>query len=187
MTAFPDELHGARLRLCRKRLSDVDDVIHAISISLPELRKWMKWAETMPTRESMVAKADEDTAHFDNDESWAYWIREIDGGQLVGSAALRRGGDRQLEIGYWVRSDRTGRGYATEATAMLTTAAFESALDVATVMVSMDSANTASAAVPQRLGYRRDREYERDVETPGHSGNGIAWVIGRQEWRLRAS
>ena len=187
MAAFPDELRGERLRLCRKRLDDVDEVMDAIATSLPELRTWMSWAQTMPTRESMVTKALEDLAHFDTDESWSYWIRETEGNQLVGSAALRRGGDQELEIGYWVRTDRTGRGYATEAAAMLTSAAFASALDVATVTISMDRANAASAKVPEKLGFHRDEEYERDIETPGHSGAGIAWRIGHDGWRARSS
>lgn len=186
MAALPDELHGERLRLCRWTLDGIDDLITAIASSFAELHTWMTWAETMPTRESSIAIVNEDRARFDSDERWSYWIREIGGGQLVGSAGLsHRGVDDELEIGYWVRSDRTGRGYATEAASILTSAAFNADLGIATVRISMDRANTASAGVPQKLGFVRDREYEREIVTRGHSGNGIAWVIGRNDWLTR--
>jgi len=186
VSALPNELLGQRLRLSRATLDDVDEVLAAIVASFVELHTWMTWAETMPTRESLAAFASESLTRFDSDDKWSYWMRELDGGLLVGSAALtRRGGVDELEIGYWVRTDRTGRGYATEAASVLTSAAFNSDLGVATVKISMDRANSASAAVPQKLGFERDVEYERDILTPGHSGQGVAWVVRRDNWQNR--
>jgi RimJ/RimL family protein N-acetyltransferase len=49
----------------------------------------------------------------------------------------------------------------------------------------MDRANGASAAVPQKLGFERDHSYERDILTPGHSGQGVAWVVRRDAWQNR--
>lgn len=184
MASLPDQLHGARLVLRRWSLDAIDDALAAIDDSFEELHTWMSWAETMPTRDSLVAIVYDGNERFDSGERWAYFVREKEGGRLVGSASLgRRGGDRELEIGYWVRSDRTGRGYATEAAKILTSAAFDSALDVGTVKISMDRANNASAAVPRKLGFTLDDEYEREVITPGHSGRGIAWIISREEWQ----
>ena len=144
----------------------------------------MTWAESMPTRASLVELTVENIVRFDSGDRWAYWIRESEGSLLVGGAALsNRGCLDELEIGYWVRSDRTGRGYATEAARVLTNAAFESGPDVATVKISMDRANAASAAVPQKLGFVRDHLYKRDILTPGHSGQGVAWVVSRAAWQ----
>ena len=39
---------------------------------------------------------------------------------------MRRVGPVAIEIGYWIRSDHAGRGYATEAAAILVEAAGES-------------------------------------------------------------
>jgi RimJ/RimL family protein N-acetyltransferase len=183
VAALPDDLFGDRLHLRRWSLGAIDEVAAAIEASFTELHTWMRWAATMPTHESLTALVREDIALFDADEHWSYWIRERDGGALVGGAGLnRRGVDDELEIGYWVRTDRTGRGYATEAARILTDAAFDADLGIASVKISMDRAHAASAAVPPKLGFRRDAEYERDIETPGHSGSGIAWVIDRHEW-----
>jgi RimJ/RimL family protein N-acetyltransferase len=188
MPVFPTELIGDRLRLYCTADEHVDDILSAIDVSFPELHTWMAWAETMPTHESLTTLVRERRARFNSDERWSYWIRELDGDQLVGSAGLQpRGVDSELEIGYWIRSDRTGRGYASEAAAILTSAAFDTGLAVTTVKISMDRANAASAAVPRKLGFLLDEAYERDVVTPAHSGEGVAWVMTRERWLDRSS
>jgi RimJ/RimL family protein N-acetyltransferase len=186
MAAFPDELVGPRLRLRRWTLEDIDDLFDAVAVSFPELHQWMAWAAMMPTREFLTSQCVESVARFDADDQWSYFLREIHGDQLVGSAGLhRRGADGELEIGYWVRSDRTGRGYASEASGVLTNAAFDADLGISMVKITMDRANAASAAVPRRLGFERDQEFERDVAVPGHSGGAMAWVLTREAWESR--
>lgn len=184
---LPDELFGPRLHLRRKSLDDVDDALAAVTASFDELHVWMKWATTMPSRESLVALTRDDDDRFSADERWSYWIREIRGGQLVGSATLDpRGVVGELEIGYWVRTDRTGSGYATEAANVLTNAAFRYVPTIDSVKISMDRNNAASAAVPRKLGFLRVEEYGREIVTPGHSGTGEAWVTRRHDWLHRA-
>ena len=188
MSSLPDELFGTRLRLTRKSVDDVDEALEGVIASFDELHVWMKWAAMIPSRESLIALALDDDERFRSDERWAYWIREIDAGQLVGSATLdSRGIAGELEIGYWTRSDRTGRGYATEAASILTSAAFVYVPSTTTVKISMDRANSASAAVPRKLGFAPVDEYQREIVTPGHSGVGSAWVTTREEWLRRSS
>jgi len=84
------------------------------------------------------------------------------------------------EIGYWVRSDRTRRGYATAAADALTTAPFDYLSEVMKVIIRMDKANLASAALPPRLGYTLEgEEILRDVVTTGHTGEGWNWAQPR--------
>jgi RimJ/RimL family protein N-acetyltransferase len=187
MSILPDELIGTRLRLKRKTSEDVDDALQTVIDSFDELHVWMKWATSMPSRESLSALSVDDEKRFNSDSRWSYWLREIDGGQLVGSATLEpRGVEGELEIGYWIRSDRTGRGYATAAAGILTSAAFEYVPNTSTIKISMDRANDASAAVPRKLGFVNVEEYEREVVAPGHSGTGSAWVTSRDDWRRRS-
>jgi RimJ/RimL family protein N-acetyltransferase len=47
--------------------------------------------------------------------------------------------------------------------------------------IHCDEANTASAAIPRRLGYRLDRIEERKPEAPGESGRLMIWVRERAE------
>ena len=56
------------------------------------------------------------------------------------------------EIGYWVRSSATGRGFATEATLALTKSGIET-LGLARVEIRCDAKNLRSRAVAERAGY----------------------------------
>jgi RimJ/RimL family protein N-acetyltransferase len=106
----------------------------------------------------------------------------VDSGELVGGAGLHPKGPGTADIGYWVRADRTGRGYATAAARALTEAAFQHLADVHRVTIRMDQANVARAAVPRKLGYRGDREETtRDIVASGHTGKGWIWVYTRPE------
>jgi RimJ/RimL family protein N-acetyltransferase len=60
----------------------------------------------------------------------------------------------RVEIGYWLRPDATGRGYATEAARALVDLAARLP-HVSHVEIRCDPLNTASAAVPARLGFHR--------------------------------
>ena len=119
----------------------------------------------------------------DDDAGWSYLIFEQPAGVIVGSVALHRRTDlSRAEIGYWVRSDRTGRGYATSAAGLVFDAAFCHLADVDRVEIRMDEANLASAAVPDKLGFVLDRREDRPIATPGHAGRGLVWAITRERW-----
>jgi RimJ/RimL family protein N-acetyltransferase len=183
MASFPERLPAGTIELRRWSVESVDELLQAIADSFPELHTWMTWAETMPTRITMLAVLEEDVASFDADKGWQYFLFEMRSGQLVGGGGLhRRGGVGELEIGYRVRTDRTGRGYATQAARALTTAAFDSSLEIVRVKITMDQANDASAAVPRKLGFRLDSHVDHEVVTPGHIGKGSIWAMERSDW-----
>ncbi len=59
----------------------------------------------------------------------------------------------RASIGYWIRSDRTGRGYATEATVLLLVFAFGS-LGLERVEIRVAPRNARSLRIPEKLGVR---------------------------------
>jgi RimJ/RimL family protein N-acetyltransferase len=139
----------------------------------------MTWANELPTREGLAEFLNSAQILFDRDEEWNYVLLEKSTGDVVGSAGLHFKHDlRSREIGYWVRSDRTGRGYATSAAQALSEAAFRY-LSVDRVIIRMDKGNIASASVPAKIGYRLLGEENRPRETPGHTGTGLIWVRER--------
>ena len=125
---------------------------------------------------------------FDRDAEWAYSLIEVATDELVGGCALHpRDGGTLLEIGYWVRSDRHGRGYATAAARCLTDAAFRYLALAERVEIRMDQANVASARVPAKLGYVLDREETRERLARGHTGRGLIWSTTRRGWPSTAT
>lgn len=183
MSTLPPRLDAGALELCAWRAVDVDDVLVAVAASFPELHQWMTWAQTMPTREALRQVLDDGERAFASGEDHPYLLRERGTDDVVGGAGLHwRLEEDRIEIGYWVRSDRTGRGYATAAARALTDAAFAHLDGVRSVQIRMDAANVASARVPAKLGYRLLGEISRDIAAPGHTGRGLVWETDRRQW-----
>lgn len=133
------------------------------------------------TRDSVLEFLNAAESRFDEGVDWAFVLVEADTGDVVGTVALHAKGDPHcVEIGYWVRTDRTRRGYASSAARALTEAAFEY-LDVDRVQIRMDKANVPSAAVPPKIGFALLGEESRPIQTPGHSGTGLVWFRDRAD------
>jgi RimJ/RimL family protein N-acetyltransferase len=180
MALLPDQLDGGHIELQRGRPELSEAIYDATMASFDELHQWMMWANDLPTRAALGEFLIAAETLFDRDEDWNYALVEKLTGDVVGSAGLHFKGDPQSrEIGYWVRSDRTGRGYATSAARALSEAAFRF-LPIDRVTIRMDKANVASASVPPRIGFRLLGEEDRPLVTPGHTGTGLIWVRDRE-------
>jgi RimJ/RimL family protein N-acetyltransferase len=127
----------------------------------------MPWAHAEP--EPLAAKVDllrRFRGHFDLGQDYVYGILARDESAALGGTGLHtRAGDGALEIGYWIRSDSTGRGLATEAASVLTRVAFE-VVGVARVIIRVDPANAASLAVPRKLGFAEEGIQRRVLHGP---------------------
>lgn len=155
----------------------------AISVSLDELRVWMPWARAMPTAEIERALIEASSTRFDRGEDFEYFLFEVSAVELVGAAALHLREPETAEIGYWVRSDRHRRGYATEAARALTSAAFEHVSSVRAVEIRMEKGNAGERPRPVEARLRAHRREDRDIVTPGHTGRGLVWRTTRATWQ----
>jgi RimJ/RimL family protein N-acetyltransferase len=156
-----------------------DAIYQATVASFAEIHQWMIWASERPTREALMEFLVAAQALFDEDQDWNYVLVEKATGEIVGSSGMHSKSDPECpEIGYWVRTDRTGRGYATSAASAIADAAFQY-LPVQRVKIRMDEANVASASVPPKIGFRLLAIEDRPLETPGHTGRGFIWVRDR--------
>ena len=180
---MPDVLEASPLMLIRWRPEDVDDVLDAVRTSFGELRQWMDWAQTMPTSDEQQAVLAAGNAAFDAGTDFGFVFREAATGSLVGGGGVhRRVGPGAVEIGYWIRTDRHNRGYATKAAHVMTDATFEHLEDVDRIEIHMDCANLASARVPEKLGYRLLHTETRAKLAVAHTGEAFVWQTTREEW-----
>jgi RimJ/RimL family protein N-acetyltransferase len=185
---LPDALAAGPVQLLRWHADQLDDLMGAISLSFPELQRWMPWAESMPTAVDELAVLHSGSAAFDADHEWQYLIHETRSGALVGGAGLRRRMTRPvLELGYWIRTDRTGLGYATAAARALANAAFSHVPGIDTVEIHTDAANLASAAIPPKLGFSLVRQEPRSPQTRGGTGTFLVWELERAHAPVRVS
>jgi RimJ/RimL family protein N-acetyltransferase len=137
----------------------------AIDTSLEHLRPWMPWAMQEP--QSVEAKAQLLRAfrgRFDVDEDFVYGLFTPDEREVLGGTGLHtRIGPGALEIGYWVRASRVGRGYAREAAAALTLVAFR-VCGVDRVEIRVEPDNAASLRIPRALGFAEEGTLRRRLQ-----------------------
>lgn len=177
MDTAPPELlpaHPAELR--RWRREDADALHGVIRESREHLVPWMPWAAGQGPRETeeYLARCDEE---WESGEAYMYALTV--GGAVRGSCGLmRRIGPGGLEIGYWLHPAWTGRGLVTRSVGALIAAA-RALPGVDHVAVHHDEANTASAAVPRRLGFTEISRSpaEGGPATPGENGVDVVWRL----------
>ena len=150
----PYRIETERLVIRCYEPSDAQLMKEAVDSSLEHLQRWMPWAHGEPQAlDEKVKLARMFRANFDNDEDFAFGVFTRDETKQVAGCGLhQRGGAGTFEIGYFVREDETRKGIATELTAVLTRAAIEVA-GAFRVDVRVDTSNTASLAVPRKLGF----------------------------------
>lgn len=137
----------------------------AVDASIEHLLPWMPWARFEPQSvEDKVQLLRSFRGQFDLDQNYVYGIFSADEAKQLGGTGLHpRANEGALEIGYWVAAGATGRGIATEVTAVLTRAGFEhAALD--RVDVQVEPANERSLAIPRKLGFTEEGRLRRRLE-----------------------
>jgi ribosomal-protein-serine acetyltransferase len=184
--AFPeDEFAAGEVVIRRWRAEDVQALDEAITVSREHLRPFMSWvsAELVPQREREALITDlikGFDAAFGAGTDYTYGL--LLGPVVVGGCGLHpRIGAGGLEIGYWVRVEYTGRGYATTAARALTTAAFGNAA-IERVEIHHDKANVASRRIPEKLGYELVGEAPSAIDAPGQVGILCTWRVTRDNW-----
>ncbi len=173
---LPEELDAGPLVLRRWREEHADAVIAAVNESIDELRPWMPWAAGTvgPGEREFIRQSG---PRFDEGREFAYGIFDRRDGTLLGGCGMhRRHGRHEVEIGYWIHSAHTGRGYAALAAGALTDAAFRHLPEVAITVIHCDVANRASARVAEKLGYLHAGDVDREILAPGQTGRGMVWV-----------
>jgi RimJ/RimL family protein N-acetyltransferase len=132
--------------------------------------------------EAVAERLERFERHHREGLEWTMAIVRSADDTLIGGAGLHpRIGPDALEIGYWIAEPHTRRGYATEAAAALTAAAF-ALPHIAHVEIRCDPRNVASARVPAKLGYRHAETLNANTTTPtGEPRDTMVWRIARAE------
>ena len=179
MVRFPDRIETERLILRLPTPSDARRFFKAVVGSQAELRQWMPWAV--------------DPYDFDQAKQFCEAaVRELEAAKeftavlvpkrrrrIVGCCSLKARDWKvpRFEIGYWLRTEDVGNGYATEAARAMTELAFRS-LAAERVEIRVDDRNRRSYAIPERLGFEWEatlKSHERG--TDGELSNTRVYVL----------
>ncbi len=145
--------------------------LHAALIeSIVDLRRYLwflPWVAEEQTLQSAQARCRKAQANFLLRDDMPYLAFEKTTGQLVASVGLHRTdwAMPKTEVGYWVRSSKTGNGYASEMVSEITMYALD-ALGAKRVELITDEQNMGSRAVAERCGYQLEGVMRNFEQSP---------------------
>ncbi|MCR8635114.1 GNAT family N-acetyltransferase [Paenibacillus radicis (ex Xue et al. 2023)] len=154
LISIPESFETDRLIIRAPLWEDGAAVNEAVNESLEQLRPWMPWAQSLSTIEESEAGVRRSRLQFLERSDLRLHLILKETGQLIGCSGLHRINweARKFEIGYWVRTSFSGRGYITEAVDGITDYAIHH-LNANRIEIRCDSRNNRSSQVAQRLGF----------------------------------
>ncbi len=170
---LPATLPTPRLLLRPPHAGDGPVLHAAVAESLPELRRFLAslpWvaAEQGIERSEIYCRTAQ--SNFLARKDMPFLLFEKASGQLVGCSGLHRPewSTPKLEVGYWVRSSRTGQGFISEAVNALVALAFKQ-LHVARLELITDEDNAPSRRVALRCGFTLEGTLRHERRAPDGS------------------
>lgn len=146
---------GVRIRPFRA--GDAEPLYAAVQASRKALSAWLAWAQGSYTRADAEAWAASRAEAWTSGEAYSFLIERADDDRVLGGVGLNQVHDAppMANLGYWVRTDATGRGVATTAARLAAQFGFE-ALDLQRIEITVPIGHAASARVAEKLGARRE-------------------------------
>ena len=171
-------LHTPRLRL--EPMTDAHfDGLHALNSDSAVMRYITGKPDTPDDTRLMIERVKARWAEW----GYSWWsLIELATGEMIGAACVQhlgRDAANPHEIGWRLRQDRWGQGYASEAARALATFAFDR-LQAPLLCAVCDPDNTDSARVMQRLGMSF-----RGIE-PWYDSDLAVYQLTREDWLASA-
>lgn len=160
---FPHEFYTERLLIRLPQPGDAEAVFDAINASKQDLKKWLPFAQNDQTLEETKVNVKEAHIKFLQREDLRMHIFQRDTNEFIGSTGLHRIDWEvpKFEIGYWIDTRQSRKGYITEAVQGLTDFAFDE-LNANRVEIQCDAKNIKSRSIPERLGYQLEGIHYKD-------------------------
>lgn len=148
MAPTPPELSDGVIVLRTPTDADASTLVEVVRASAAHLAPFMPWAS--PTYDRTAALA---WIRGERDPGQVQYLIVGDDGELAGVCGLDQVNEinHSANLGYWLRPDRTGRGWATRATRLVARHGLTTmGLERVEILVAVE--NTASRGVAERVG-----------------------------------
>lgn len=183
----PERLTTARFVLTRFTRRDAEPLYQAVEASLPELAQWLPWAHPGYSRDDAAAFIRDSMQAWRDGKAYDYAIRDSTRpGRHIGNASIWHVSRlaRTGEIGYWVRTDRTSAGVATEVTERMVRLGFE-VMGLHKVTLRIAVGNRSSERVAEKLGFIREGVLREELLIRGRWVDHTLFSMLEHEWAAR--
>jgi ribosomal-protein-serine acetyltransferase len=154
LLSFPEQFETSRLLIRAPQWGDGQYVNEAVHESVNEMRPWLPFVKNTPSVEESEAYVRKARLNFLERTDLVLHVFDKNSGQFVGSSGLHRfdWNVKKFEIGYWLRTSRTGEGLMTETVNGIVTFAITE-LGANRLEVRCNTRNVASIGVANRAGF----------------------------------
>ena len=145
------------IKLRRVRSFDVENLFEAVTESLTELSIWMPWCtKDYSIKESELWCESREDA-WNKKEAYDFFIIDKCDESLIGVCGINNINTdaRFANLGYWIRTSRTGKGIATAVVPMLARFGFKN-LNLNRMEIVVAEGNLASQRVAEKSGALRE-------------------------------
>jgi RimJ/RimL family protein N-acetyltransferase len=172
-------------RIALRRFTMKDLPVFVAYRSDPDVARYQSWEAPYPRATGARMIRDLLRVHPDTPGQWfQFGIELLATGELIGDCASCTDlvDSRQAEVGFTLRPEFQGRGYATEAAGALLGYLF-GARAKHRVTARCDPRNAGSVAVLERLGMRREGHLLESTWAKGEWTDDLLFAILDREWR----
>lgn len=135
------------------------------------LGKYMDWVTSTKTPYDILDffNRNKHTSYYDPGFPLIIWYKN----EIVGIVSFNRGNSikKEVEIGYWIAEDFSGKGIVTRAVKSMINFAFNMT-DIKTIFISCEISNIKSYKIPQNLNFEFIKE-EENTDIFYRDGKGI--------------
>lgn len=163
---FPDHITGLRVTLKLGHNVDAEALFNLVIASKTEIVAFLPWANKYLTTPDAVDSIARFKAMWDEGTAFTYAIYNHDN-VLVGMIDWRPKKDWCGNIGYWLGTPYTGRGYMTAAVDTMVREFFKRGIHRA--VIQCNPRNQPSAAVAKRAGFAYEGHMRQDRQKPDGS------------------
>jgi RimJ/RimL family protein N-acetyltransferase len=182
----PNHRTTSRLVLRPFRRRDADALAEAITVSLSDLVQWLPWAHRNYGKGDAIAFIRESMIAWKEGRAFDFSIRGTeDERRHLGNISIwptSRGGRTVGEIGYWVRSDETGRGICTQAAIRVLRIGFEE-IGFHKIVLRIAVGNHGSERVATKLGATQEGLLREELRIGGIWTDHTLWSILDREYQ----
>lgn len=151
------QLSNGTILIRPHRMEDARPSFEAIVESIDELKPWMAWCHADLEFSEIEKWVESRPGTWLNDTDYDFAIIDLHQGMLIGTCGLVRLDflNKRAELGYWIRTTQTRKGYATQASKLALKFAFD-VLHLNRIEIIIDTTNMNSQKVAEKLGAKKE-------------------------------
>lgn len=175
---YPVTLTGRVVTLREFRSDDAADSLAIVGDD--QVTQWLSFdSRDLFAAQAMLDGAVRRAQHEPRTEF--YLAVATDDDELVGFVRLAFAGVKAAKLGYAIRADRWGKGYATDAARRMIAFGFED-LGLHRISAAIGPDNAASIAVVSKLGMQYEGRIRDHVFTNGAWRDSLLYAVLEQDW-----